>query len=68
VTIGEEIQCLVDAGWTWEGDRLVHPKYKDVWTRYKRSFSHESRTEHFDAEIAQAVQEARQRKQRTGSD
>jgi hypothetical protein len=27
VTIGEEIRCLIDAGWTWDGDKLVHPTY-----------------------------------------
>ena len=38
VTIGEEIQCLLAAGWTWDGDRLVHPVHEDVWTRYERPF------------------------------
>jgi hypothetical protein len=33
-TIGEEIQCLLAAGWSWDGDKLVHPQHKDVWTRY----------------------------------
>jgi hypothetical protein len=60
VTIGEEIQCLLAAGWTWDGDKLVHPRDKDVWTMYKRTFSRMSRVEHFDAEIAQAVRRARQ--------
>ncbi len=59
-TIGEEIQCLLAAGWTWEGDKLVHPKYKDVWTMYQRTFSHASRTEDFNAEVKQAVLRARQ--------
>ena len=67
VTIGEEIQCLLDAGWTWDGDKLVHPKYKDVWTIYKRIDSHKIRAEQFDAEILQAVQKARQREERMGS-
>ena len=60
VTIGEEIQCLLAAGWTWDGDKLVHPKNKDVWTMYKRTFSHTSRTGDFDAELRQAVRKARQ--------
>lgn len=59
VTIGEEIQCLLAAGWTWDGDRLVHPVHEDVWTRYERTFSHRSRVEHFDSEVAQAVRRAR---------
>jgi hypothetical protein len=60
VTIGEEIQCLLALGWTWDGDKLVHPKHKDVWTKYQRTFSHSTRTEHFDAELKQAVRSARQ--------
>jgi hypothetical protein len=60
VTIGEEIQCLLAAGWTWDGDKLVHPKHKDVWTLYKRAFSHLSRTGDFDREIKEAVRRARQ--------
>jgi len=59
VTIGEEIQCLLAAGWAWDWDKLVHPRDKDVWTSYKRTFSHPARVEHFDAEIAQAVRRAR---------
>jgi hypothetical protein len=64
VTIGEEIQCLLAAGWTWDGDKLVHPKDKDVWTMYKRTFSHASRTGDFDAEVKQAVRKARQQRRR----
>ena len=61
VTIGEEIKCLLAKGWTWDGDKLVHPLHKDIWTMYKRTFSHTSRVEQFDSEIKQAVEEARQR-------
>jgi len=25
VTVGEEIRCLLDAGWTWDGDKLSIP-------------------------------------------
>ena len=60
VTIGEEIQVLLAAGWTWDGDKLVHPKHKDVWTMYKRTFSRPTRTGDFDAEVKQAVLRARQ--------
>ena len=28
VTIPEEIRCLVDAGWAWDGNKLVHPEDK----------------------------------------
>jgi hypothetical protein len=59
VTVGEEIQCLLAAGWTWDGDKLVHPKSKDVWTMYKRTFSHPSRTADFDREVKEAVLKAR---------
>ena len=60
VTIREEIQCLLAAGWTWDGDKLVHPKFKDAWTMYKRTFSHPSRTGDFDREVKEAVLRARQ--------
>ncbi len=63
VSIGDEIRCLLDAGWTWDGDKLVHPEHKDVWTMYIRTFSHMSRVEQFDAEIAQAVRKAQQKDQ-----
>jgi len=36
VTVGEEIRCLLDAGWTWDGDKLVHPTHNGIWTMYKR--------------------------------
>jgi hypothetical protein len=60
VTVGEEIQCLLAAGWTWDGDKLVHPTSKDVWTTCKRTFSHASRTGDFDREVKEAVRKARQ--------
>ncbi len=63
VSIGDEIRCLLDAGWTWDGDKLVHPKHKDVWAKYERTFSHKSRVEHFNAEIAEAVRKARRQEQ-----
>jgi hypothetical protein len=30
VTILEEIRVLFDAGFTWDGDNLVHPRDKDI--------------------------------------
>jgi hypothetical protein len=68
VTTGEEIRCLLDAGWTWDGDRLVHPKDKNTWTIYKRTDSSRgiaARSEQFEAEIRQAVRVARRREQGT---
>jgi hypothetical protein len=35
ITIGEEIQCLLGAGRTWDGDKLVHPGSKQTWVRYQ---------------------------------
>ncbi len=64
VTIPEEIQCLLNAGWTWHGDKLVHPADKDIWRMYKRIDSPKVGSERFDAEIKQAVREARWRKRR----
>jgi hypothetical protein len=61
VSIPEEIQCLLDAGWTWDGDKLVHPNDKDIWRMYKRTDSPKVGSERFDAEIKQAVREARWR-------
>jgi hypothetical protein len=58
VSILEEIQCLLNAGWTWHEDKLVHPKDKDIWRMYKRIDSPKVGTERFDAEIKQAVREA----------
>jgi adenylate cyclase len=66
VPVGEEIRCLLAAGWTWDGDKLVNLWHRDVWTVYKRVDSHKIRVEQFDAEIRQAVQEARRREQESG--
>jgi hypothetical protein len=65
VTIPEEIRCLLDAGWTWDGDKLVHPRDKDLWRTYTRVDSPKiGSSQRFDAEIEQAVREARWREQR----
>jgi hypothetical protein len=61
VAIPEEIQCLLNAGWTWDGNKLVHPKDKDIWRMYKRIDSPKVGTERFNAEIKQAVLETRVR-------
>jgi hypothetical protein len=61
VAIPEEIQCLLHAGWTWDGNRLLHPKDKDIWRMYKRIDSPKVGTERFNAEIKQAVLETRAR-------
>jgi hypothetical protein len=61
VTVGEEIQCLLAAGWTWNGDKLVHPGDADCWTMYKRIDSNKIRREQFERELEQAVREARQK-------
>ena len=55
MSIPEEIQCLLNAGWTWDGNRLLHPKDKDIWRMYKRIDSPKVGTERFNAEIKQAV-------------
>jgi hypothetical protein len=68
VTVGEEIQCLLAAGWTWNGDKLVHPGDKDTWIMYKRVDSHKIRVEQFESELKQAVREARQRERQMRSD
>jgi hypothetical protein len=69
VTIGEEIQCLLATGWTWDGDKLVHQKSKNIWIMYKRADTGgiTARSEQFESELEQAVREARQREQGTGS-
>jgi hypothetical protein len=59
VTIGEEIQCLLTAGWTWDGDKLVCPWDEDTWTKYKRVDSHKIRAEQFESELTQAARKAR---------
>jgi hypothetical protein len=65
VTVGEEIQCLLTAGWAWDGDKLVHPSRKEVWTEYKRTDAQGFglRLEHFEAELKQAARATRQRVQ-----
>jgi hypothetical protein len=65
VTVGEEIQCLLAAGWAWDGDKLVHPTDKNVWTAYQRTDSSGigARIEQFESELKQAVREARKREQ-----
>ena len=65
VTVGEEIRCLLDAGWTWDGDKLVHPTHNGIWTMYKRidSSGIAARSEQFESELRKAVREARQRRQ-----
>ena len=64
VPIPEEIQCLLGAGWTWDADKLVHPKNNAIWRMYKRIDSPKVCSERFDAEIKQALREARWREQR----
>jgi hypothetical protein len=68
VTILEDIRCLLSAGRTWEGDRLVHPEDKEIWRMYKRVNSPRiGGSPRLDAEIEQAVREARWREQRARS-
>jgi hypothetical protein len=69
VTIGEEIQCLLAAGWTWDGDKLMHPGSKETWVRYQRGETSGigARVEQFESELKQAVREARAREQQTGN-
>jgi hypothetical protein len=63
VSIEDEIRCLLDAGWTWEGDKLVCPQDKDTWTRYKRIDSNKVREHDFQRELEQAVRKARRQNQ-----
>jgi hypothetical protein len=45
---------------------LVHPSYKDIWRKYTKVDSPKiGSSQRFDAEIEQAVREARWREQRT---
>jgi hypothetical protein len=62
VTIEEEIRCLLDAGWAWDGDKLVHPTHKEIWRMYQRvdCRSITARSEQFESEIREAVFRARQ--------
>jgi hypothetical protein len=61
VTIGEEIQCLLAAGWKWDGDKLVHMADNNVWISYKRADSRgiSARSEQFESELREAVRKAR---------
>jgi hypothetical protein len=52
VTVGEEIQSLLAAGWTWNGDKLVHPG--DI-------AANKIRSEQVERELEQAVREARRK-------
>jgi hypothetical protein len=69
VTVGEEIQCLLAAGWTWDGDKLVHMSHKETWIRYKRADSQGigARIDQFESDLKQAVQAARQRSRQANS-
>jgi hypothetical protein len=61
VSILEEIRCMLDAGWKWDGDKLVNPQNNDIWRQYKRVDSPKINSKRFDAEIKQALREARWR-------
>jgi hypothetical protein len=66
VTIPEEICCLLDAGWEWVGNKLVHPQDQDIWRMYTKVDSPKvGNSQRLDAEIERAVREARWREQRT---
>jgi hypothetical protein len=69
VTIPEEIRCLLDAGWTWDGDTLVHPQDRGTWRMYKKVDSPKiGSPQRLDAEIEQSVRAARKRVQRMQND
>lgn len=61
VGIGEEIECLVAAGWRWDGDTLIHPKNENIWIEYRRADSRgiNAREEQFESELKLAVQKVR---------
>ena len=61
VSIGEEIECLVAAGWRWDGDTLIHPKNEGIWITYRRADSRgiNAREEQFESELKLAVQKVR---------
>ena len=68
VSIAEEIQCLLDAGWTWDGNKLVHPRDNDIWRMYTKVDSPKiGNSQRLDAEIEQAMRESRWREQRMRS-
>ena len=62
VTVGEEIECLVAAGWRWDGDTLINPKDENIWITYRRVDSRgiNAREDQFESELKQAVQKVRQ--------
>ncbi|MBV8525804.1 MAG: hypothetical protein JOY71_27445 [Acetobacteraceae bacterium] len=57
VTIGEEIECLMAAGWRWDGDTLKHPQNDNIWITYRRADSRgiNAREEQFESELKLAV-------------
>jgi hypothetical protein len=61
VSIGEEIECLVAAGWRWDGDTLIHPKNEGIWITYRRADSRgiNAREEQFESELELAVRKVR---------
>jgi hypothetical protein len=61
VSIGEEIECLVAAGWMWVGDTLIHPNNENIWITYRRANSRgiNAREEQFESELELAVQKVR---------
>jgi hypothetical protein len=62
MTIGEEIQCLLAAGWKWEKDMLVHPRHSNIWIMYKRVDSCElgEKRDLFEGHLLDAVRKARE--------
>ena len=62
VSIGDEIRCLLDAGWTWDGDKLVCPHAKDTWTRYKRIDSNKVSEHDLQRELEHTVRKAQRQK------
>jgi hypothetical protein len=64
VPIPDEIRHLLDACRKWDGDKLVNSQNNDLWRQYKRIDSPKVNSERFDAEIKQALREARWRQQR----
>jgi hypothetical protein len=62
MTIGEEIPCLLAAGWRWEKDTLVHPRHRNIWIMYKRVDSCElgEKRALFEAHLQDAVRKVRE--------
>src|SRR3954453_6676700 len=69
VTIDEEIRCLLEAGWAWDGDKLVHPTEKAIWGMYQRvdCRSITARAKQFESEIMEAASRARRQGRPPGS-